>query len=1021
VYGLSDAGPQARAGIGGSEALLGMAISAPESQSQAPAAALGQETPGQSGALLGQQSLGNLLLPGQPSLLAGPPRPPPQPPGGPGLSGLPGPPPPPFLPLDGRANGMPQAPLQMVGTGARPSMGSGDPQAALLAAMTSRGSPFLPAMSALSPTMQMSMCGGMGLMPQGLPMMSVGVWPGAMSWNAMGATYPGFGQQQMALAGGLQANCRPPFARPGPPPPAPPGMGPLGMCGAEWTKAPEDPFEEEDAGGSEEEERPVSYVSRWSGLEGSGREPPTDSIQARRNYRRGVQPIYSVLEELLEEVADEMAWDVAKEVFVKARPAAAKAWDALAARLLRTPAPKELAEMLRGEKPRIVELSTAQDGDDAAETSVGTPSQTVSPQGTAVAASSSSRAATSSGLAVDGVTPAPEKNHVAEPQEFEEIVNSLPVQSFWKVPASRSDVPPGIRIRVFDLDGAREVATFAVTQPVVIGSDPERAHVVERRGLNVYAEHVGLVYTVKGFNLHPISGQSVLSSLRHHRPLLARLRKETSQLPPERASRCQQVLDGLEKESTPSMLFQPGDGRKKLSQQACVFSLGRSERIYFLDLVTRGEIPEETQAEKKEVSQEVEVEKSEKPEPVEKPAAPEPEKAPVPNTTPTRKSRSRSSVKSPVKDASPVKTSAEAPPDARYSPVKAAVPAASTPDHRGKDAEKPRVRSRSNSRPHRDRERDRERDRWRGARSRSRRHRERSRSHRQAARHRERDRRRSRSRRRSCSRGRRSKSRDKRSRSIKRRSRSASPARRKRSRPASREKKKDRHDKKKTKKGKKEEATRAASPSASPSPSSSDLVAPVKRKVARLKTSDVKDETKRARHSFEEGKRDSVTTEEKRDAHKKDWVADEDVIAKEKTGKARKVPEKEEVDDEEQVKEEGRALKQKKDREQKLLDELDRKEREKAEAAAREKKESERDKLREAEKRRKSDVSAGKRHVESDSSGEGERKAKKGEAQKSKKTKKPVRKGKEKDKDKKRKKKHKKAASSGSESSDSSS
>ena len=77
-----------------------------------------------------------------------------------------------------------------------------------------------------------------------------------------------------------------------------------------------------------------------------------------------------------------MAWDVAKEVFVKARPAAAKAWDALAARLLRTPAPKELAEMLRGEKPRIVELSTAQDGDDTAETSVGTPSQTVSPQGT---------------------------------------------------------------------------------------------------------------------------------------------------------------------------------------------------------------------------------------------------------------------------------------------------------------------------------------------------------------------------------------------------------------------------------------------------------------------------------------------------------------------------------------------------------------------------------------------------------------------------------------------------------------
>merc|ERR1740121_1711541 len=183
--------------------------------------------------------------------------------------------------------------------------------------------------------------------------------------------------------------------------------------------------------------------------------------------------------------------------------------------------------------------------------------------------------------------------------DFEEIVNSQPVQPFWKIPAQRAEIPPGVRLRVFDNDGGREVASLAVTQPLIFGADPERAHVVERqgKGVGVYPEHVALLYTPKGFALHPVSGQSVLSALVHHRPLVVKLRGETSKLSADRAEHCSGLLDRMEKQTTRSTLFQPGDGRKKLSWQACVFSLGRSERIYFLDLVTRPELLEENKEE----------------------------------------------------------------------------------------------------------------------------------------------------------------------------------------------------------------------------------------------------------------------------------------------------------------------------------------------------------------------------------------------------------------------------------------
>merc|ERR1712129_249730 len=131
---------------------------------------------------------------------------------------------------------------------------------------------------------------------------------------------------------------------------------------------------------------------------------------------------------------------------------------------------------------------------------------------------------------------------------------------------------------------------MAVTKPLVFGGDAERAHVVERRGLGVYAEHVGLVYTPKGFHVYPICGQSVVSAVVHHRALLIKLRSETAKLPADRAEHCNGLLDQMEKQPVSSTLFQPGDGRRKLTWQACCFSLGRSERIYFLDLVTRADL-----------------------------------------------------------------------------------------------------------------------------------------------------------------------------------------------------------------------------------------------------------------------------------------------------------------------------------------------------------------------------------------------------------------------------------------------
>merc|ERR1712185_748815 len=91
-----------------------------------------------------------------------------------------------------------------------------------------------------------------------------------------------------------------------------------------------------------------------------------------------------------------------------------------------------------------------------------------------------------------------------------------------------------------------------------------------------------------------------VSSVMQHKSLSSKLRQESEKFEGERAEHCRTILDVLEKTTTHSVMFQPGDGRRKLDWKACCFSLGRSERVYFVDLVTLGVLPDELKPEKKE-------------------------------------------------------------------------------------------------------------------------------------------------------------------------------------------------------------------------------------------------------------------------------------------------------------------------------------------------------------------------------------------------------------------------------------
>merc|ERR1719254_67888 len=79
-----------------------------------------------------------------------------------------------------------------------------------------------------------------------------------------------------------------------------------------------------------DDETLASCVKRW-GFTGDI-DPPAPGLAtiARFEYRRKLDPIREELQALIEECADEMARELAREVFLKARPDAAKSWDSLA-------------------------------------------------------------------------------------------------------------------------------------------------------------------------------------------------------------------------------------------------------------------------------------------------------------------------------------------------------------------------------------------------------------------------------------------------------------------------------------------------------------------------------------------------------------------------------------------------------------------------------------------------------------------------------------------------------------------
>ncbi|CAK0828040.1 unnamed protein product, partial [Prorocentrum cordatum] len=332
----------------------------------------------------------------------------------------------------------------------------------------------------------------------------------------------------------------------------------------------------------------TTCIARWAGGEAAAQEPQASSrysgrlaaTSRRARYRASMAPLRAIIDELLEEVTSETSRDMARDIFVKVRPDAAKSWDMLSERIAGAP-PAEAVLRKDGDSgaPTVVEVATLAGNDDMQL------DETAQPNGSAAQRAPASPRplppvpeVVAKERAAAAAAPPPQK---AEPEavEFEEIVNSMPVQPFWKMPPQKSDIPVGVRLRVFDNGGAKEVASMAVTQTVIFGQDVERAHVVDRRGVGVHPEHLALLHTPKGFFLQPISGQSTLSSVVHHRPLLVKLRGETSKMQADRSEKVKALLDQMEKQPANAVLFQAGDGRKKLTGQSCAFSLGRSERI----------------------------------------------------------------------------------------------------------------------------------------------------------------------------------------------------------------------------------------------------------------------------------------------------------------------------------------------------------------------------------------------------------------------------------------------------------
>ncbi|CAL1140765.1 unnamed protein product, partial [Cladocopium goreaui] len=176
-------------------------------------------------------------------------------------------------------------------------------------------------------------------------------------------------------------------------------------------------------------------------------------------------------------------------------------------------------------------------------------------------------------------------------QEAAHMPHMLQVPAQMRPPTRpKAPYPSGIRLRVFEKAGARELPERRIVKQALTFGTGGHCDVVLPPGPGVQGEHLKLGHhELKGWSLQPISGISVQSAVACYPALLEKLQLECQSLP--QGQKKDEVIDllyRLSKDERTSRLTQGGEGRLKLSENLCVFTLGNAKtpkRLYFLDLI----------------------------------------------------------------------------------------------------------------------------------------------------------------------------------------------------------------------------------------------------------------------------------------------------------------------------------------------------------------------------------------------------------------------------------------------------
>ena len=140
------------------------------------------------------------------------------------------------------------------------------------------------------------------------------------------------------------------------------------------------------------------------------------------------------------------------------------------------------------------------------------------------------------------------------------------------VPDASDEVPVrpdgSVRLRIFD--GAEE-SQLAVELPCTIfGSSLRSAHVADGTHSSVKTEHAALIFVPpQSYLLQPLNGEVTVSCASDHACVAATLLKERRSAPQRAASK----------------LLSVGSAPEEITRQHCCFQLGKSELVWFLDLL----------------------------------------------------------------------------------------------------------------------------------------------------------------------------------------------------------------------------------------------------------------------------------------------------------------------------------------------------------------------------------------------------------------------------------------------------